>query len=99
MPLAIANGKVFVTPTGNWSNYMHSVALDALTGGKMWRTHFQPGSSMNPPSYHEGVVYTPKRQSRHGHPALGTQLQQWHRQVEHPTPHNGKGTSLPRSPI
>lgn len=57
-PLAVGGGKVYVTPTGNGSNYMHAVALDAGTGGEVWRTQFQPGNSMNPPSHHKGVVYT-----------------------------------------
>ncbi len=56
-PLAIGGGRVFVTPTGNSSNYMHAVALDAVTGGEIWRTQFMPGNSMNPPSYHKGLVY------------------------------------------
>ena len=56
-PLAIGGGKVYVTPTGDWNNYMHAVALDAVTGGEVWRTQFQPGYSMTPPSHHKGVVY------------------------------------------
>lgn len=57
-PLAVGGGNVYVTPIGNWNNYMHAVALDAVTGGEVWRTQFQPGNSMNPPSHHKGVVYT-----------------------------------------
>lgn len=56
-PLAVAGGKVFVTPTGAWNNYMDAVALDAMTGAEAWRVQFQPGNSLNPPSYHRGIVY------------------------------------------
>jgi|GEM_PF-366881 len=56
-PLAVAGGKVYVTQTGNWNNYMYAVALDAVTGGEVWRAQFQPGNSLNPPSYYGGNVY------------------------------------------
>ncbi|MBB5032539.1 Ig-like domain-containing protein [Prosthecobacter vanneervenii] len=57
-PIAVAGGKVYATQTGNWNNYMYAVALDTVTGGEAWRTKFQPGNSLNPPSYYAGTVYT-----------------------------------------
>ncbi len=57
-PLAVAAGKVFVVPTGNLNNYLYAIALDAATGAEAWRAQFLPGNSMNPPSYHRGVMYT-----------------------------------------
>jgi len=61
--VAIGGGKVYITPTGNWNNYMYAVALDAETGAEVWRRQFQPGRSMNPPSYHKGVIYTQRGNS------------------------------------
>lgn len=56
-PLAVAEGKVFYSITGNWNNFMYAFALDANTGAEVWRSQFNPASSLNPPTYFKGSVY------------------------------------------
>ncbi len=56
-PLAVADGKVFCSITGNSSDFMQAAALDATTGSLVWRAQFNPGSSLNPPTYHRGTLY------------------------------------------
>jgi large repetitive protein len=87
-PLAVGAGKVYVTPTGNWNSYMHAVALDALTGGEAWRTQFQPGHSMNPPSYHKGVVFT--QRGNHGSDTQLWALNAGDGSVKWSTPHGAQ---------
>lgn len=59
--LAVGGGRVYVTPNvslnSGTGNYVHAVALDAVTGGEIWRTQFKRANSMSPPSYHKGRVY------------------------------------------
>lgn len=55
-PLAVASGKVFVTPTGNSGGYSHLIALDTGTGAETWRTRLTSGG-VNPPSFHKGKVF------------------------------------------
>ncbi|SKA95114.1 PQQ-like domain-containing protein [Prosthecobacter debontii] len=55
-PVVVAEGKVFVAQNGSQGGYLHTVALDASTGGEIWRK-LLPSGSLHPPSYHKGVVY------------------------------------------
>jgi len=54
---AVADGRVYLTVQGNWSNYMLAIALDTATGAEAWRTQFQPGNSLNPPTWFANKVY------------------------------------------
>jgi len=56
-PLAVAEGKVFYGTLGNQGGYLYAVALDAVTGSEAWRVQFQPGNSLNAPSYFKGSLY------------------------------------------
>lgn len=54
---AVADGRVYLTVQGNWSGYMHAIALDTVTGAEAWRSRFLPGSSLNPPAWFANKVY------------------------------------------
>ena len=54
--VAVANGKVFVTPYVYFDDTYLS-ALDASTGTELWRRQFTTAFSINPPTFDSGKVY------------------------------------------
>ncbi|HYF35784.1 MAG TPA: tandem-95 repeat protein, partial [Prosthecobacter sp.] len=54
---AVAAGRVYVTPAGGVGSAAYVSALDAATGGELWRAQM-PNGRANPPSYHGETVFT-----------------------------------------
>ena len=56
-PVVAADGKVFVTKLIYFNDVEQLVALDAMTGTRLWGKSFGSVFSVNPPSYGYGNVY------------------------------------------
>jgi hypothetical protein len=55
--VAVAGGRVFVSLPARFAD-SSIIALDASTGGEVWRKSYTYVASMNPPSWHGGSVFT-----------------------------------------
>ena len=60
--VAVSNGEVFVTPYTYFGDTYLS-ALNASTGGEIWRQTFASSYSINPPTVNAGKVYVEKGNS------------------------------------
>ncbi|HTO71256.1 MAG TPA: PQQ-binding-like beta-propeller repeat protein [Myxococcota bacterium] len=68
-PIAIGDGKLFVSTIGYFSNAGLYVA-DAQTGNELWRVRYGDVFSVNPPAFHAGRVYIQTGQGFSGSPYL-----------------------------